>query len=161
MMKLNNKGITLVELILSFTILALFVIAMLETVLSVRRRAANELFAQEMIAFKDTTVKTIEDDLLKKEVVGAVCEGLSCTITFADNTTKVISLNTSTKIVTYDGIDYEIPNKDHINFGSISMTVEDIDETRDLLTISINYLEKSTSEPNYGFKIQHPFTPGT
>ncbi len=160
-MKLNNKGMTLVELILSFAILALFVVAMLETVLSVRRKAANELFAKDMIVFKNTLLKTIEDDLLKNEVKSdTYCEDFTCYISLStpDNTslTKILTLNQNSKIITYDDIDYEIPNKNNIIFGGINMSIQPLDDDYNLLLIDISYYEKNTTNPDYGFRIAHP-----
>ena len=160
-MKLNNKGLTLIELILSFTILALFVVAMLETVLSVRRKAANELFAQDMVVFKNTLLKTIQDDLLKNEVLAdTYCEELTCHISLVTqnnaNVTKIFTLNQNTKVISYDDIQYEIPNKNNITFGGINMIVETLDTNFKMLIIDISYYEKNTIVPNYGFRIAHP-----
>lgn len=156
-MKLNDKGMTLIELIISFAILALLVFSMLGTVISVKKKASDEAFSKEMVEFKNTLVKDIEDDLIKNTVNNVTCSDHTCTITYDDSTTTVIAFSSVNKAITFNTIIYDIPNKDQINIGVINMSVTTMDDARSLLTIDIPYYEISTSAPNYGFKISHPF----
>lgn len=156
-MKLNDKGMTLIELIISFAILALLVFSMLGTVISVKKKASDEAFSKEMAEFKSTLVKDIEDDLIKNTVNNVTCSDHTCTITYDDSTTTTITVSSTDKTITFNNIIYDIPNKDQISLGVINMGVTTIDGTRSLLTIDVPYYEISTSTPNYGFKISHPF----
>lgn len=155
-MKINNKGMTLIELILAFIILSIIVLGMLEIVLNVRRKAANEIFARDMLVYRNTMVKRIEDKLIKNEIDTVSCTDLSCSIDFTDSTSTTITLNIDDKYIEFDGIVYDIPKKDYIEMGSSSMGIVPISDDKAMLSIIINYKEKSTSEPNYGFKIMQP-----
>lgn len=157
-MKINNKGLTLVELIVAFVILVMFLFGMLEIVLSIKSKASDELFSRDMLTFKDTLIKTIEDDLIKKELVNATCvNNTSCTFNFANSMTSTLSVNTSTKTIEYNGIKYEIPNPTLIYFGTIELGIDTIDSNKKILKINIPYYEVETTTPNYGIKILHPY----
>ncbi len=156
-MKLNNKGLTLVELIVSFVILVLFLFGMLEIVLAVKNKAANEFVSRDMLTYKETLLKVVEDDLIKIGLNNATCSNDTCTLNLKNAMVKTFRFDITNKIIEYDGIKYEIPSKDRIYFGTVQMNVESLDENNNVLVISIEYYEEETTEPNYGIKIKHPF----
>lgn len=157
-MKINNKGLTLVELIVAFAILVMFLFGMLEIVLAVKSKAADEIFAREMLTYKDTLIKTIEDDLIKKKLVSATCtNSTSCSFTFENTTTATLSIDTTNKSIEYGGIKYDVPHADRVYFGTINLDIDTLDSTRNILTIDVVYYEIETVNPNYGFKIVHPY----
>ena len=157
-MKINNKGLTLVELIIAFVILVMFLFGMLEIVLSIKSKASDELFSRDMVTFKDTLIKTIEDDLIKKELVDATCtDNTRCTFNFKNDMTSNLTINKDTKTIEYNGIKYEIPNPTLIYFGTVELSVSPITSDKKILKISIPYYEAETTTPNYGIKILHPY----
>lgn len=156
-MKINNKGLTLVELIVAFVILVMFLFGMLGIVLAVKNKAANEFFDREMMTYRQTLLKTVQDDFIKRKLEDAECTSNTCTFTFEGNIERTFSLNTTTKIIEYNGTKYDIPNGDRIYFGTVRMAVDNPGASKPLmLVIDIPYYEVDTVTPNLGIKIVYP-----
>lgn len=129
-MKLNNKGISIIEIILTFALIMTMVIGMLSIVFNYREKASISLEKLEMDTFKNTLTKEVQDDILEKGVKEINREGECLTntelnscvnIVFLDDTqsafgTSKIDLNSKesieNKFLYYDGLKYAL--KDHI-----------------------------------------------
>lgn len=157
-MKLNNKGLTLVEIIVAFVILVMFLFGMLGIVMAVKEKAANELLARDTITFKETLTKAIQDDLIKISLTYAECSNNTCELLLDEGVGRELSLNLNEKEITYNGTVYELPMKDRMYFGTVKMAVETIEGNKKILIIDIPFYEMETTEPNYGIKIAHPYT---
>lgn len=124
MRKINNRGFTLVEVVISFAIVMILVIGMLNIILKTRSEANDRNFTKSMIEYKEIMTETISSDLIRygfKNIDNcSVCSNqdkCKCIkITFEDNTSKDLNVNLSSKSITYGGINYEIPNKKFIEF---------------------------------------------
>lgn len=179
---MNNKGITLVELIISFALLMVVVIGMMSIIMNVRTNYNDKEFVKEMTEFQSTITQTIEKDLIEKGVnkttplsdctsfnAGEVSE---CKIIrFKDNTTAELRIGLSNTIsdddsniftITYSGIKYKIPNYDIIDFlDNRYMQVDneqkvEIKISDNYLIINIPYFEIDKYNNNLGIKIVYP-----
>ena len=65
MKKLNNKGLTLVEILVSFSIAAIVVISMFNVVMNYQQEASMESVKSEIVSYKNTITKTIQTDIIK------------------------------------------------------------------------------------------------
>lgn len=65
MRKLNNKGVTLIELLVSFSVASIIIISMFNVVLSYQREASMETIKSEIVSYKNTITKTIQNDIIK------------------------------------------------------------------------------------------------
>lgn len=179
MKKLNNKGLTIVELIITFALLMILVVGLLEIVLESKSDISDKSFAKEMNEYKGLMIKTVQDDLIKKKLKSA--DTTNCTLgtecvklTFEDNTIKTLIVDLRTKMIKYDSLFYEIPNKKYIEFrDERTMTLADESNYRpvsiqvnsqNILVIDIPYFRTKASKNmsevdknyNYGIKIVHP-----
>lgn len=115
MKKINNKAFTVVELIITFSIVMVISLGLLKVVDSYREKQQNELYKKEILSYKNEVIKRIEDDFLDKAVKNI--EGINASsgynqcikITFGDDTTKDLCANNSE--IKYDNIKYKYPNR--------------------------------------------------
>lgn len=149
-MKLNNKGMSIIEIVLTFALIMVMVIGMLTIVMSYRDKASLSIKKLEMDTFKNTLTKDIQDDILKLGIEEVNMDGECATIAglsrcvnivFKDGSQKVfgtslINVNDrdsiENKFLYYDGEKYKlhdtlpekIPNgRTILDFQSI--TIED------------------------------------
>jgi len=156
MKKMNNKGLTIVELIVTFGLLMILIVGLLEIVLEAKSDVTDKRFMKDMNEFKSILTKTIQDDFIMAGVSSANCSGSSCDITVG-GVSK--TLRVDGKVITYDGMKYEFPHSKDIEVKDVSMGVKN-----NILEISIPcyrvHSSKNTSEVlrnyNYGIKIIHP-----
>lgn len=154
MKKLNNKGLTIIELIITFAILMLVILGMLKVITDIKSDVGNKSFAREMLDYKNTMTKTIYDDVIKLDFTKIEeCETTSSTckrlyFNKAANY-KELSINRIGMIVTYDGINYPIPNSSELKLNNTL-----IETSNNVLTIEVSYFEYGTTN-NLGFKIVH------
>lgn len=115
MEKINNKAFTVVELIITFSIVMVISLGLLKVVDSYREKQQNELYKKEILSYKNEVIKRIEDDFLDKAVKNI--EGIDAypgynqciKITFGDDMTK--DLCASNSEIKYDDIKYKYPNR--------------------------------------------------
>lgn len=65
---LNNKGMTLIELIISFAITSAIVVSMFNVVLNYQTEQATEAVKSDIISYKNMITKLIQTDFIKGEV---------------------------------------------------------------------------------------------
>jgi len=125
-MKLNNKGISIIETILSFVLIMVMVTGMLVIVMNYRNKAALSIEKLELDTFKNTLTQDIQKDILTLGLKEINHEG-SCSsltsidncinIVFQDNTSKALGISKvsvndrnsiENKYIYYDGIKYEL-----------------------------------------------------
>ena len=127
-MKLNNKGMSIVEVVLTFTLIMLISTGLLVIVVNYRNKVAVSLERLTMDTFKDNLTQDIYHDVLEKGVLQMIdltssdtCNQLSLNscvqITFQDNSTSIlgtskININDKdsiqNKFIYYDGTKYKL-----------------------------------------------------
>lgn len=68
-MKLNNKGVTTVEVLVSFVLLAIIVVSLYGTVESYKNKQNMESNKNQIMAYKNLLTKEIQDDLIMKGII--------------------------------------------------------------------------------------------
>lgn len=68
MKKLNNKGMTLVELLVCFSICSAIVISMFHSIMSYQTEERTESIRSDVVAYKDTLTKLIQTDIINGEL---------------------------------------------------------------------------------------------
>ena len=84
-MRINNKGITSVELLVCFIIVSTIVVSMYNLILSYRNREQIEEINNEVISFSNNLQKDIQYDLVNGHLVNVTnvsADGHSATFTF-------------------------------------------------------------------------------
>ena len=62
---LNNKGMSAVEVLITFTLVAIISVSLLNVVMTYKDREETESYKQEIITYKNNITKMIEDDATK------------------------------------------------------------------------------------------------
>lgn len=130
-MKLNNKGVSIIEIVLTFALIMVMTMGMLSIVFNYREKASISMEKLDLDTFKNTLTKEIQDDILTlgvKEInTSGEClrhpELNSCiNIVFSDpagtskafGTSKVNNNDVDSienKFLYYDGLKYKIVDK--------------------------------------------------
>ena len=125
-MRLNNKGISIIETILSFVLIMTMVTGMLVIVMNYRNKAALSIEKLELDTFKNTLTQDIQNDILTLGLKEINYDGECSTLTdlnncinlvFKDDSVKAfgiskVSVNDrnsiENKYLYYDGIKYKL-----------------------------------------------------
>lgn len=125
-MKLNNRGVSIIEIVVTFALIMVMVVGMLAIVFRYREKASISLEKLELDTFKNTLTKDIQDDILNKGVKTINYEGECLTntelnscinIVFQDDTEKAFGTSKvdtndresiENKFLYYDGIKYRL-----------------------------------------------------
>ena len=101
LLKLNNKGLTAVEILVCFALMVVLVVSMYSTVTTYKNKQNIESDRDKIVAYKNLLTKEIQDDLVKKGLVDAkVLEELNTTVDryykveliFRDGTKKILEV---------------------------------------------------------------------
>lgn len=117
--KLNNKGFTIVEVIVCFVLLMIIVTAMLKVAMSYRTTAQNKEITEQLVTYKNLLTKDVEKDILERGLASmercTSSEGRCVRLRFVDGTNKDFILpnidvtnrnSVENKYVRYGGIKY-------------------------------------------------------
>lgn len=74
MKKLNNRGLTTIELLISFVLLAILVVSLYGTVETYKNRQSIEEFKDEIYTYKNLLTKEVQSDLIKKGLIDVKIE---------------------------------------------------------------------------------------
>lgn len=128
-MKLNNKGMSIVEIVVTFALIMVLVIQMLVVVMNYRVKVSHNLQVLDLETFKNTLTRDIQKDILNLGIKEINTDGECSTITglnhcinivFKNNeekafgTSKIDVNNIDTiknKYLYYDGIKYKLKDK--------------------------------------------------
>lgn len=138
-MKLNNKGMSIVEVIVTFSLIMFLVVGLLVIVVNYRNKMSTSLERLSLDTFKNNLTQDINNDILTKGLKeikddtnttdsSSLCYNLGLNrcivLTFADNTKKAFGTSRVSaldkdsivnKYIYYDGIKYklkdELPNE--------------------------------------------------
>lgn len=112
-MKLNNKGITLVELIVSIALISIVIMFLFRLLIDVRYSNSSIDFSRENQQTRAIILKTIQEDLLEKKLNGFSISGdnaseLSINLKFKEG----LNSKTAQIIVTQDTLTYKNYDED-------------------------------------------------
>lgn len=114
---MNNRGVTVVEILVSFILISILIVGMMNVVYLYRGKISTSNYRKQLITYKNTLTKDIYNDILKKKVYDVKrcddnekrCIEFSFGLQADDVVTKKLEIsNTST--------DDEIRNK-YISYG--------------------------------------------
>lgn len=69
MKKLNNKGMTSIEVLISFVVVVMISVSMYTTVNAYQNKQQVESFKEKIITYKNLLTKEVNDDLIKKGLI--------------------------------------------------------------------------------------------
>ena len=123
----NNKGFTVVEVVLSFSLVVVILASLVSIVVNYRDRVTEEEIKTQLIDFKNTITKVVYDDIVDIDNVGytsiSECSSSDKCVNFVKEDGSEVPLNiivqeTSTSGIDrgiyfeYKGIKYFLPDSD-------------------------------------------------
>lgn len=184
MKKLNNKGITIVELIISFTLLMVIAMSMLKVVNEIRSFANQKLDEKKVVEFKNDLYKDFHKTMLTKgyksmtdcSTSSSICKE----IIFKDDTKTKFEIDLLAKQIEFNGYKYVLPYSMEVNFlnnydNECNNSCVSIKEEDNYLIIDVPYFKtvildeilinedfekefyENISKYNLGFKIIYPY----
>lgn len=118
MTKINNKAFTVVELIITFSIVMVISVGLFKVLDSYREKQQQESYRKMINNYKNEITKTIKDDILKlgiKKIEGITCTGYNqgINITFNDDSKKDLCVGAEGEDngIKYGDIFYKVPSK--------------------------------------------------
>ena len=164
MRKLNNKGITAIELLVCFIIVSVIVVSLFDLIMSYRNREQIEEINNEVVAFANNLQKVIQDDLIKGNLVNVTnvgTDGYSATLSFDSPSayTTTITIKPTEGIISYgrsgDITDYEIPAIADLMLSPNSK-IEYLAGANGYLKITIVLTHPNFADETYSFMINCP-----
>lgn len=161
-MKLNNKGITLVEVIVTFALLMIILVGLFNIILDVKSDVSDRQMIKDFKDYDNLMITRIQGDFITKQVTG--CSSISDNVLkcdYKDDSKEIAIVNGSNgyPVIKYNGVEYEVPNSDVLTFDIGNRVVYN----NNLITIHFKYRfvndEPSEGEEEsfpYGFEIKHP-----
>ncbi len=121
--KLNQRGFTVVELVVSFALAMIVIVFLFQVLIQVKELYVSGVFKTELLTKQTNITKAISDDLSNKKVLYATNCGEYClNFTFDDNTTKQFKVDKTNKVVRYGN--YAIKLADGSKIGEMHVTTE-------------------------------------
>lgn len=104
MNKLNNKGLSLIELLISIILISIVVVFMYRLLININNEMTNTDYAISNQQNRLEIIKTVENDLLNNEVTGITPQTGDTdivTITYKDGSKSTLEINKTENKVTY------------------------------------------------------------
>ncbi len=144
MKRLNNRGITTIEILICFVLLAVISTSLYNTVSIYRNKQILEGEREKIYTYKNLLTKEIQDDIIKKNLKSVKdVTNNSLTLTFNDGSTAGLTVDKAGNKISYAGIDYPLPN-----FGK--------NNSESVLKIKNCTIESSNSSLNIDVRFEHP-----
>lgn len=77
MTKLNNKGMTAIEILVTFLIVAVLVVSLYDGIIALKDKETISSYKVSLVTYRDLLTKDIQDDLIKVGLAGAETSALS------------------------------------------------------------------------------------
>lgn len=152
MKKLNNKGMTLVEIIVTFAILMVIVLEMVNLSVDVNNKSKINEFKKELTEYSNNIRKTIQNDMIVLNVrkIEQNPTNQSYILEFEDKTIKELIIKNN--VIIYDNELYKFKDSEYLDFKYTGTTTSE-----DIITINLEITENlyDNDDTNYGFKIVH------
>lgn len=117
----NNKGFTLVEVVVSFSLIMVVMVYLIKTVVVVSSEETDLVIEQQYSVYQSTLLEKIYSDISVAADITASSNGNTITITSKEwvPNNKTISLDNNS--ITYDNTIYELP--DNCEFKSTKYSI--------------------------------------
>lgn len=173
-MKLNNKGMSIIEIVVTFALIMVMVIQMLMIVMNYRESASKNLKELDLETFKNTLTRDIQKDILNLGVKEINMDGECSSITGLNHCINIVfdngeekAFGTSkvdandydsieNKYLYYDGIKYKLSDKlpDTIPVGRNVLDFQNIKvEDNNILSTDSIILEDGTVSSIYSIDV--------
>lgn len=151
----NNKGFTIVELLVSFVLAMIIVIILFELIINLKELYQTSGLKTEMLNKQNLMTDKIYSDLTEKKVTIINSCGTECVeFTFNDGTIKMLSIDSNNGIVTYDNYTIKLNNGSYfskITINDVGMLTEAANNR--IFSINIPIYNPLFKNDNFGINI--------
>lgn len=154
----NNKGFTLVELLVSFTLSMILVIIMFQLIINLKDIYMTSGIKTEMINKQYLMTNKIYSDLNKLQVsnIGTCTDTEKCiSFVYSDGTVKKLIIDETNKTMSYDN--YTIKLNNNTNFGIIQIDTQGSTIQNRILNIKVPIYNDLIKDTNFGINIVYPY----
>lgn len=155
---MNNKGMSLVELIVTFALLLVIVVGLYQLILDIKLNYEEKDISKSLTEYSALVSSEIQYKLLKMDVDNDKVEVSGNSVNV--NGYKIELITGDTPGVTYGGIFEEIPNNKFVEFyrdgNEPYIKLEKVGNTNYLIINFPIYSVQNDDLENYGFKIVYP-----
>lgn len=155
---MNNKGFTLVELLVSFVLSMVLVIIMFELIIKLKELYVTSAIKTEMINKQNLMVNKIYTDINEKKLKAINSCGTNCiNFIYSDNSTKMLYIDTAQGIINYDNYTIKLNNGSVLSSVTIR-TISSIGPKVDkIFIIDIPIENPLFKNENFGLNIVYPY----
>ena len=149
MKRINNKGLTTIEILVTFVITATIVISMYASITNLKNKETIASYKESIITYRDLLTKEIQDDLITKHLISVIPDETNKRVTFffKNGESKILSVDQQTSnhnlgsgnvtlckksnqttsardAIIYDNTTYELPNlgSEYVNINGTGCT---------------------------------------
>lgn len=143
MSKMNNKGMTLIEMIICLSLMSVVVLVMYGLISNINNLENSNGYALQNQDNRLEIIKTIETDLIETKLVNVVVKKESIDLEFSNGNTGYLKYyqvdgNNYVEYVASDLIKYKWKMKDaNIDYQNSIVCFDEINETESILIINI------------------------
>ena len=160
----NNKGFTIIEVAVSFVLVATISITLLQLIMSLKEVYLTGDVKTTLLNKQGILIKYIYDDLENKDLTSITSCGLSClTFSYSDNTSKDLLVDPGNNTISYG--DYTMQNDNSCYFEQLTMNIDEsspVSNTTDdsIFTLDIPITSKLLNDENFGIRIVKTYNRG-
>lgn len=154
----NNKGFTLVEMLVSFTLSMVLIIILFQLIINLKDIYMLSGIKTEMLNKQYLMTNKIYTDLNEKKAARIEnCNNPSVCIqfTFQDGTSTKLELNETDKTLSYDG--YVIKLNNNSRFNTINISTVSSETNRRIFSVNIPIYNDLYKDTNFGINIIYPY----
>lgn len=139
--KLNNKGMTAIEILVTFLIVAVIVVSLYDGIIALKDKETISSYKLSLVTYRDLLTKDIQDDLIKIGLAGAEVSPLSdnsgykVTMTLRDGSKRILEVKQQfgcnaadeieeDEVCTKAGIGQDTSDHFSISYGPVDDVVE-------------------------------------
>ena len=131
----NNKGFTLVEVVVSFSLIMIVMVYLIKTVVVVSSEETDLVIEQQYSVYQSTLLEKIYSDISVAADITVSSNGNTITITSKEWVPNNKTISFDNNSITYDNTIYELP--DNCEFKSTRYSIVS-DEDKSYYIIKIN-----------------------
>ncbi len=137
----NNKGFTLVEVVVSFSLIMIVMVYLIKTVVVVSSEETDLVIEQQYSVYQSTLLEKIYSDISVAADMTVSSNGNTITITSKEWVPNNKTISFDNNSITYDNTIYELP--DNCEFKSTKYSiVSDEDKSYYIIKINIKVNDK-------------------
>lgn len=153
---LNNKGFTVIEVVISFTFVVIILASMFTIVINYQNETSKEQMKNSLLVYKNTLLEIVYDDIISGNMDSITSCGDKCVNinTKTDSYQLTSEVLENTTYITYRGNKYELPDSQN-GLSQIENFVYRFDKTNKIYDVTIPIVHAElTDEENKDNNIQ-------